>query len=100
MVHDIADVFKKQRFRTLYFGNSGYVIEERALNFIMESRPSAKLKLKVHPFIAAYLQRGFPSLQMKWTMKYVRWLKIQPDNDFPITSFKFYDKDDEEIKLN
>ena len=72
---------------------------ERALNFIMESRPGAKLKLKVHPFIAAYLQRGFPSLQMKWTMKYVRWLKIQPDNDFPITSFKFYDKDDEEIKL-
>lgn len=72
---------------------------ERALNFIMESRPKANLKLKVHPFIAAYLQRGFPSLQMKWTMKYVRWLKIQPDNDFPITTFKFYDKDDEEIKL-
>lgn len=73
---------------------------ERALHFIMESRPRARLKLKVHPFIAAYLQRGFPSLQMKWTMKYVRWLKILADNDFPITSFKFFDHDEEEIKLN
>ncbi|WP_231915302.1 Rne/Rng family ribonuclease [Lewinella sp. 4G2] len=72
---------------------------ERDLNFIMESRPKAKLKLKVHPFIAAYLKRGMPSTQMKWYLKYYRWLNIVQDSDFPITTFKFYDGDDEEIKL-
>lgn len=72
---------------------------ERDLNFIMESRPKAKLKLKVHPFIAAYLKRGMPSTQMKWYLKYYRWLQIVQDNDFPITSYRFYDEDDEEIKL-
>ncbi|NJC26176.1 Rne/Rng family ribonuclease [Neolewinella antarctica] len=72
---------------------------ERDLNFIMESRPKAKLKLKVHPFIAAYLKRGMPSMQMKWYLKYYRWPQIVQDNDFPVTSFKFYDGDDEEIKL-
>ncbi len=72
---------------------------ERALNFIMESRPKAKLKLKVHPFIAAYLKRGLPSLQMKWYLKHYRWLQIMEDNDFPVTSFKFYDGEEDEIKL-
>jgi ribonuclease G len=72
---------------------------ERALNFIMESRPKAKLKLKVHPFIAAYLKRGLPSLQMKWYLKHYRWLQILEDNDFPVTSFKFYDGEEDEIKL-
>jgi len=72
---------------------------ERDLNFIMTARPKAKLKLKVHPFIAAYLKRGMPSTQMKWYMKYYRWLQIVQDNDFPITTYKFYDADDDEIKL-
>lgn len=72
---------------------------ERDLNFIMEARPKAKLKLRVHPFISAYLKRGMPSLQMKWYLKHYRWLQIQSDNDFPITTYKFYDGADEEIKL-
>jgi ribonuclease G len=72
---------------------------ERDLNFIMEARPKAKLKLKVHPFIAAYLKKGMPSLQMKWYLKHYRWLQIQSDNDFPITTYKFYDGADDEIKL-
>ena len=73
---------------------------ERDLNFIMEARPKAKLKLKVHPYISAYLKRGLPSAQMKWYMKHYRWLDIQSDNDFPITTFKFFDSKDDEIKLN
>lgn len=72
---------------------------ERDLNFIMEARPKAKLKLKVHPYVAAYLKRGLPSTQMKWYMKHYRWLEIQADNDFPLTTFKFYDASDDEIKL-
>ena len=72
---------------------------ERDLNFIMEARPKAKLKLKVHPYISAFLKRGLPSAQMKWYMKHYRWLDIQSDNDFPITTFKFFDNKDDEIKL-
>ena len=72
---------------------------ERDLNFIMEARPKAKLKLKVHPYISAFLKRGLPSAQMKWYMKHYRWLDIQSDNDFPITTFKFFDGKDDEIKL-
>jgi ribonuclease G len=36
---------------------------------------------------------------MKWYLKHYRWLQIQSDNDFPITTYKFYDGADEEIKL-
>ncbi|MBC6995478.1 Rne/Rng family ribonuclease [Neolewinella lacunae] len=73
---------------------------ERDLNFIMEARPKAKLKLKVHPYVAAYLKRGMPSTQMKWYLKYYRWLQIVQDGDFPITTYKFFDADDEEIKMS
>ncbi len=72
---------------------------ERDLNFIMESRPKARLKVHVHPYVAAFLQRGVPSAQMKWYMKYYRWFKIVPDGDFALTSYKFYDQNDDEIRL-
>lgn len=72
---------------------------ERDLNFIMESRPGKGIKLKVHPYIAAYLKRGIPSTQMRWYLKYYSYIRIIQDNDLPITSYKFYNDDDEEIKL-
>ncbi len=72
---------------------------ERDLNFIMESRPKAKLKLKVHPYVAAFIKKGMPSLQMKWYLKHYRWLEIRQDADLPITTYKFFDGADDEIKL-
>ena len=72
---------------------------ERDLAFIMESRPKANLKLKVHPYVAAYLKKGMPNLQMKWFLKYYRWLEIRQDSDLPLTTYKFFDASDDEIKL-
>ena len=34
--------------------------------------------LNIHPFIAAYLKKGFPSIQLKWFLKYKKWIKIIP----------------------
>lgn len=73
---------------------------ERDLNFIVQSRPKSKIKLLVHPFIEAYLRRGWPSLQMRWYMTFYKWIRIQPNNDFHLTQYKFYDENDDEIRLN
>lgn len=73
---------------------------ERDLNFIMQSRPKSKLKLKVHPYIEAFLRRGIPSIQMNWFRKYFKWVNISVDGDFHLSKYKFYDKNDDEIRLN
>jgi ribonuclease G len=73
---------------------------ERDLNFIVQSRPKSKIKLQVHPFIDAYLRKGWKSMQMKWYMKFYKWVKISSNNDFHLTQYKFYDENDDEIRLN
>lgn len=73
---------------------------ERDLNFIIQSRPKSKVKLLVHPFIEAYLKKGWPSYQMKWYMNFYKWIRIQPDTDYHLTKYRFFDENDDEIRLN
>lgn len=73
---------------------------ERDLEFILKSRPKAKLVLQVHPFIDAYIKRGIPSMQMNWYFKYGKWIKVRPINKFALTEWKFFDGEHDEIRLN
>jgi ribonuclease G len=73
---------------------------ERDLNYIIQSRPKSKLKLEVHPYVAAYLRHGFGSLQMKWFTKYLKWIRIKANNDCHLTEYHFFDGNDDEIRLN
>jgi ribonuclease G len=57
------------------------------------------LKLYCHPIIGAYLRKGFPSLRMNWFLKHKKWIRIYPNEDLGITDYKFFDENDEEIKL-
>ena len=73
---------------------------ERDLKFIIQSGTKSKLILKVHPFVEAFLKKGFPSKQMNWYRQYFKWIKIQPENNYPIGKYKFYNGVDDEIRLN
>lgn len=73
---------------------------ERDLKFIVQSGTKSKLYLKVHPFVEAFLKKGFPSKQMKWYKQYYKWVRIIPDGNFQIGSFKFYNETDDEIRMN
>ncbi|HWB63608.1 MAG TPA: ribonuclease E/G, partial [Chitinophagales bacterium] len=57
------------------------------------------LKLYCHPIIGAYLRKGFPSLRARWFFKHKKWVRIFVNEDFGITDYKFFDENDEEIKL-
>ncbi len=65
---------------------------EQDLHRYMQHKNSAGLVLNVHPFIAAYLQKGFPSLQQKWFLKYKKWIKILPRDAYPYLQYRFYTK--------
>ncbi len=56
-----------------------------------------KITLNAHPFIAAYLIKGFPSVRTKWFMEHKKWVKIQPRDAYTYLEYHFHDKNGEEI---
>ena len=73
---------------------------ERDLSFIMQSGPKAKLTLKTHPYVEAFLKKGFPSIQMKWFFRFYKWIKITSENSCPLMEFKFFNETEDEIRLS
>ncbi len=72
----------------------------RDLNFILQSRPDIKLQLQVHPYVHAYLCKGLKSVQAQWFMEHWKWVKIKPNPDFALTYYRFYDHNNDEIRLS
>ncbi|PQJ16406.1 Rne/Rng family ribonuclease [Aureicoccus marinus] len=50
-----------------------------------------KITLNIHPFIAAYLTQGFPSIRQKWFMDHKKWVKIQPRDAYTYLEYRFKD---------
>lgn len=62
-------------------------------------KTKGKLILAVHPFIAAYLRKGFLSWRWKKIFQYKRMLDIQPRYGYKYLEYRFFDKDGNEIDL-
>ena len=73
---------------------------DRDLSFIIQSRPKSKLKLEVHPYIEAFLKKGILSHQMQWFQSYFKWVRIHSNSDYHLTEYRFYDGNEDEIRLN
>tara|TARA_Y100001960_G_scaffold333398_1_gene438328 strand:+ start:18788 stop:20341 length:1554 start_codon:yes stop_codon:yes gene_type:complete len=65
------------------------------LNKIVKNKQhrNEQMYLHVHPFIAAYLKEGFPSIQLKWYFEYKKWIRIVPRDLYLYLEFRFMDKD-------
>jgi len=57
-----------------------------------------KVTLNTHPFIAAYLTKGFPSVRSKWFLEHKKWVKIQPRDAYTYLEYHFLDKDGNQVK--
>ena len=53
--------------------------------------------LNIHPFIAAYITKGFPSIRSKWFLEYKKWVKVQPRDAYTYLEYRFMDKDGKTI---
>lgn len=47
--------------------------------------------LNVHPYLHAFIHKGFYSLKWQWSWKYKKILKILPNNNLALTSYQFVD---------
>lgn len=49
------------------------------------------ISLSAHPFIAAFLTKGFPSPRSKWFFDHKRWVKITPRDAYTYLEYHFHD---------
>ncbi|MEL4457367.1 ribonuclease E/G [Lutimonas vermicola] len=71
-------------------------IETLLKRIMEEDRPG--IALHVHSFVASYLTKGLNSIQMKWFLKYKKWIKIVPRDAYPYLKYEFVDKNDKIIR--
>lgn len=62
---------------------------ERHLRELVNAGRKGKIELQVHPYLHAFLSKGFPSPRMKWMMEFKRPIKIRSKEEFAITHFEF-----------
>lgn len=72
---------------------------ENNLRYILNELNEKSVKLWANPYIAAYLTKGIPSIQMKWFMQYKIWVSIKAINSYHFLEYHFLNKLEEEIKL-
>ncbi len=56
------------------------------------------VSLNAHPFVAAYLSKGFPSVRGKWFFQHKKWVKIVPRDAYTFLEYHFFDKEGNEIR--
>ena len=57
-----------------------------------------KVTLNIHPFIAAFLTKGFPSVRSKWFIEHKKWVKILPRDAYTYLEYHFFDENGDKIK--
>ena len=70
---------------------------ESSLKYLLLDQNEKEVTLQVHPFIYAYLTKGFFSIARKWKWKYHKTVHVQEVKSFHILQYNFLNKNGEEI---
>jgi ribonuclease G len=73
---------------------------ENSLRLAVQTQKLKKMTLRVHPYLYAYITKGFPSMIMKWRWKYGFGIKVQPSDALAFLEFKITDNKNKKIDLN
>ena len=71
---------------------------EDKLEYLAKEKKARFVELKVHPFIEAYLTKGWFSLRWKWAKKYRIRLKVLGVPSYYIYEYKFFNRFNREIE--
>lgn len=73
---------------------------EDNIKYLTEKQNEKYLKITVHPFIHAYLTKGFFSIQKKWSLKLKKHISICKMSSHHLLEYHFFNKDNTEIIIN
>ena len=72
---------------------------ESNLRYLESSQQERKLTVVTHPYIQAYLTKGFKSIRRQWQRKYKMRLTINPSESYNLLEYKFFTPDGEEVQM-
>ncbi len=72
---------------------------ENALNYLLGEKDMSGLTLKVHPFLAAYFTKGFPSMRMKWWWRWKKSVKVVGEGSHQYLDYTIQDSGGKEVPL-
>ncbi len=72
---------------------------ESNLRYMSSVQGMKKLSITTHPYIYAYLTKGWKSVRRKWQKTYKVRLKINPSESMNLLEYKFLNEVGEEISL-
>ena len=72
---------------------------DNSIDDLLVNQNQSGITLSVHPFLHAYYTKGLVSRQMKWYLKYYKWVKVVNDSSLGLTDYRIEDERGEEIQL-
>lgn len=72
---------------------------DNTIEFLINKQHESHITVVLHPYLYSYFTKGIFSKQMKWFIKYHKWIKVKTDPDYSVLEYKFLNGDDEEIVL-
>ncbi len=72
---------------------------ESKIDYLVNKLKVKKFKLHIHPYVAAFVNKGVVSLKRQWQLKYGFGFKIIPDQSLAFLEYVFYDSSGEELDM-
>ncbi len=74
---------------------------ENNLRYILKDQNEKDITLCVHPYLEAYITKGFfwSSLKSKWAKKYGSKFKVRAVSSYTFMEYRFINKNEDEIKI-
>jgi ribonuclease G len=72
---------------------------EKNLEYILTRQNEKKITIILHPYLYSYFTKGLVSIQLRWFLHFLIWIRIQKDTSLGITDFKFINKAGDPIEI-
>jgi ribonuclease G len=72
---------------------------DNRIRFVVDQLKLKKLTLWVHPYLFAYLKKGFPSQILKWKWELGFGIKVKPSDSIALLEFKITDENNKKVDL-
>ncbi len=72
---------------------------ENNLRYLLQEQNEKNLSLVVHPYVYAFLTKGWLGYRWKWYRKFGSFITLKKQNAFHFLEYHFYNKNGDEIKL-
>ncbi len=72
---------------------------ESKIDYLVNKLKIKEFTLHIHPFVDAYISKGFLSLKWQWKRKFGKGCKVIASQQLGFLQYKFYDKKGNEIDL-